>query len=169
MEVISIAQAPDYATTIHEAHIRRELISVGDTVIHDASHPDVDVPASTQIEAAEAALFRLAETDQSGSGLRGFDTIIAASINQADIARKSDGHLSGTSTGLTDLNNLLGGLHRSDLSDHSCRTPGNGQDGAGDQYGFSHRNDDPYRRNGSACRLFLAGNGSRTARNTNSE
>ena len=69
--VISIAQAPDYATTIHEAHIRRELISVGDTVIHDASHPDVDVPASTQIEAAEAALFRLAETDQSGSGLRG--------------------------------------------------------------------------------------------------
>lgn len=113
--VISIAQAPDYATTIHEAHIRRELISVGDTVIHDASHPDVDVPASTQIEAAEAALFRLAETDQSGSGLRGFDTIMAASINQADIARKSDGHLSGTSTGLTDLNNLLGGLHRSDL------------------------------------------------------
>ena len=72
--VISIAQAPDYATTIHEAHIRRELISVGDTVIHDASHPDVDVPASTQIEAAEAALFRLAETDQSGSGLRGFDS-----------------------------------------------------------------------------------------------
>ena len=40
---------------------------------------------------------------------------MAASINQADIARKSDGHLSGTSTGLTDLNNLLGGLHRSDL------------------------------------------------------
>ena len=113
--VISIAQAPDYAITIHEAHIRREVISVGDAVIHDASHPDVDLPASTQIEAAEAALFRLAETDQSGSGLRGFDTIMAASINQADIARKSDGHLSGSSTGLTDLNNLLGGLHRSDL------------------------------------------------------
>ena len=92
--VISIAQAPDYAITIHEAHIRRELISVGDAVIYDASHPDVDLPASTQIEAAEAALFRLAETDQSGSGLRGFDTIMAASINQADIARKSDGHLS---------------------------------------------------------------------------
>ena len=31
------------------------------------------------------------------------------------MARKSDGNLSGTSTGLTDLNNLLGGLHKSDL------------------------------------------------------
>jgi replicative DNA helicase len=113
--VISISQAPDYARTIYEAHLRRELILVGDTIIHDAGHPDVDVPAMTQIETAEAQLFRLAETDQSGSGLRGFETVVAASINQADIARKSDGHLSGASTGLTDLNNLLGGLHRSDL------------------------------------------------------
>lgn len=113
--VISISQAPDYAHTIHEAHLRRELITVGDTMINDASHPDVEVPASTQIETAEAQLFRLAETDQAGTGLRGFDSVIAATINQADIARKSDGHLSGVSTGLTDLNNLLGGLHRSDL------------------------------------------------------
>jgi len=113
--VISIAQAPDYAHTIHEAHLRRQLIGVGDGMIHDASHPDVDVPASTQIEAAEAQLFKLAETDQTGSGLRGFESVIAATINQADIARKSDGHLSGASTGLTDLNNLLGGFHRSDL------------------------------------------------------
>lgn len=113
--VISIAQAPDYARTIHEAHLRRELITVGDGIVHDASHPDVDVTAQTQIESAEAQLFRLAETDEAGSGLRSFDSVMAASVNQADIARKSDGHLSGASTGLTDLNNLLGGLHRSDL------------------------------------------------------
>ena len=113
--VISIAQAPDYSRIIHEAHLRRELVMVGDTIIHDASHPDVDLPAQTQIEAAEAQLFRLAETDEAGSGLRSFDSVVTASVNQADIARKSDGHLSGASTGLTDLNNLLGGLHRSDL------------------------------------------------------
>ena len=47
--------------------------------------------------------------------MRGFDSVISGSITQADLARKSDGHLSGTSTGLTDLNNLLGGLHKSDL------------------------------------------------------
>ena len=64
---------------------------------------------------AEAKLFRLAETSTSNSGLRSFENIIVASISQADAARKNDGNLSGESTGLTDLNNLLGGLHKSDL------------------------------------------------------
>ena len=113
--VISITQAPDYAKIIYEAHIRRQLILIGDQVILDASQSAVDVPAQKQIETAESQLFRLAETDSVSSGLRGFDTVISGSINQADLARKSDGHLSGISTGLTDLNNLLGGLHKSDL------------------------------------------------------
>ena len=113
--VISITQAPYYADIIHEAHVRRQLILIGDALILDASQPEVDVPASKQIEVAEAQLFRLAETDALSAGLRGFDSVISGSITQADLARKSDGHLSGTSTGLTDLNNLLGGLHKSDL------------------------------------------------------
>ena len=61
--VISISQAPDYAHTIHEAHLRRELILISDQVITDAIQPEVDTPASTQIETAEAHLFRLAEND----------------------------------------------------------------------------------------------------------
>ena len=112
--VISIAQAPDYAQTIYETHLRRELIRIGDEVVNDASHPDVDLTATTQIETAEAKLFQLAETGEAGAGL-GFDSVMAAAINQANIARKSDGNLSGYSTGLTDLNNLMGGLHKSDL------------------------------------------------------
>ena len=39
----------------------------------------------------------------------------AAAINLAAIARKSDGGLSGCSTGLTGLNTKMGGLHKSDL------------------------------------------------------
>ena len=113
--MISITQAPDYANIIREAHIRRQLILIGDAVILNAIQPEVDVPAHKQIETAEAQLFHLAETGASSVGLRGFESVISGSINQADLARKSDGHLSGTSTGLTDLNNLLGGLHRSDL------------------------------------------------------
>ena len=113
--VISITQAPDYAKIIHEAHVRRQLILIGDEVILDASQPEVNVPAHQQIEAAESKLFRLADTDSASVGLRDFDSVISGSISQADLARKSDGHLSGTSTGLTDLNNLLGGMHKSDL------------------------------------------------------
>ena len=113
--VISIAQSADYALTIYETHLRRELIRIGDDVISDASHPDVDLPATTQIETAEAKLFQLAETGEAGAGLRSFENVAAAAINQAAIALKSDGGLSGYSTGLTGLNTKMGGLHRSDL------------------------------------------------------
>ena len=113
--VISLAQAPDYAATVYETHLRRELIRIGDDVITDASHPDVDLPATTQIETAEAKLFQLAETGEAGLGLKPFDQVAAAAINQAAIARKSEGGLSGCSTGLTGLNTKMGGLHKSDL------------------------------------------------------
>ena len=113
--VISIAQAADYASTIYETHLRRELIRIGDDVISDASHPDVDLPATHQIETAEAKLFQLAETGEAGAGLRSFENVSAAAINQAAIALKNDGGLSGYSTGLTGLNTKMGGLHRSDL------------------------------------------------------
>ncbi len=36
-------------------------------------------------------------------------------IESADAAYKRDGHLTGVSTGLVDLDKLLGGLHKSDL------------------------------------------------------
>jgi len=78
--VISITQAPDYAKIIHEAHVRRQLILIGDEVILDASHPEVDVPAHQQIETAESKLFRLADTDSTRVGLRGFDWVISGGI-----------------------------------------------------------------------------------------
>ena len=113
--VISLAQSADYAVTIYEAHLRRELIRIGDDVIEGAIHPDVDLSATKQIETAEAKLFQLAESGEAGAGLRNFESVTAAAVNMAAIARKSDGGLSGVSTGLTDLNAKMGGLHRSDL------------------------------------------------------
>ncbi|GIS14745.1 MAG: hypothetical protein CM15mP117_01770 [Alphaproteobacteria bacterium] len=48
-------------------------------------------------------------------GLRPFLSVLTETIKRAEIAANSDGHLSGLSTGLTGLNNLLGGMHKSDL------------------------------------------------------
>ena len=72
--VISITQAADYAHTIYEAHIRRELILIGDEVIFDASQPTIDAPANLQIEAAEAKLFKLAETEIKAPGYAALTT-----------------------------------------------------------------------------------------------
>ncbi|MBT5574103.1 replicative DNA helicase [Alphaproteobacteria bacterium] len=113
--VISISDAPDYAQLIHNNYLRRELIRISDTVIKDASQPDIDNSAFRQIEAAEQYLFNLAENDMAETGLRPFVSVLTETIRQAEIAANSDGHLSGLSTGLTGLNNLMGGMHKSDL------------------------------------------------------
>ena len=113
--VISISEAGDYAGAIFDAYLRRELIKISDKITADANQQDLDMPVQNQIEAAEQYLFSLAENDSSESGLRAFDQILAKTVEMAEQAANSDGHLSGVSTGLTDLNKLLGGLHKSDL------------------------------------------------------
>ena len=113
--VISVAEAPDYGSIIYETYLRRELIKVADQIAHEAGRSEMDVSASMQLEKAEQYLFNLAENDTPETGLRGFNNVLTATIAMAETAAKSDGHLSGVSTGLTDLNKLMGGMHRSDL------------------------------------------------------
>ena len=71
-------------------------------MIHDAQRPDIGIPAQTQIEAAEQHLFTLAEDDTVDKGLKSFDLVLTETINIAEAATKTEGHLSGVSTGLTD-------------------------------------------------------------------
>ena len=113
--VISVSEAPDYGEIIYESFLRRELIKVADQIAHEAGRSDMDMPASMQLEKAEQYLFNLAENDTAETGLRGFKNVIDATIQMAETAIGNDGHLSGVSTGLTDLNKLMGGMHRSDL------------------------------------------------------
>ena len=113
--VISVSEAPDYGKIIYESFLRRELIKVADQIAHEAGQSDMDMPASKQLEKAEQYLFNLAENDTAETGPKGFSQVLEATITMAETALKNDGHLSGVSTGLTDLNKLMGGLHRSDL------------------------------------------------------
>jgi len=113
--VLFLSDAPDYAEDIRQCFLRRSLIKISDTVIHKARTADLDVSAETQIEEAEQELFTLAESDQPSSGLSPFRLSLVKAIEMAENARKSRGGLSGIGTGLNSLNNLMGGLQRSDL------------------------------------------------------
>ena len=113
--VISVSEANDYGGIIYENYLRRSLIKIADQIAHEAARPDMDQPATQQLEKAEQYLFNLAENDTVDTGLRGFESVLTGAIEMAQMAANSDGHLSGVSTGLTDLNKLMGGLHRSDL------------------------------------------------------
>src|SRR6201986_893343 len=68
-----------------------------------------------QIEEAEKQLFELAEKGRYDGGFQAFNAATAAAIEMAAEAFKRDGSLSGTATGFTDLDRMMGGLQRSDL------------------------------------------------------
>jgi len=112
---VTIINAVDYGRTIHDLHLRRELIALGEDVVNDAFQPDLDISASDQIETAEQRLYNLAEVGQTEGGFKSFKAAVVEAIDMAEVALKRDSHVSGVATGFKDLDRLLGGLHPSDL------------------------------------------------------
>jgi len=110
------ANAPDYARAIYDLALRRELIRIGGDITATAQQVgDSEQTARDQIEFAEQRLYTLAETGGTTSGLGSFSDALRGAIEMAAEAYSRDGGLAGISTGLIDLDKMLGGLHRSDL------------------------------------------------------
>ncbi len=112
--VVGIINAEQYGRLIHDLFIRRQLIALGEDVVNDAFDESGDASADDQIRKAEEGLYQLATTGDTAKGFTPFKTALKLSLNMADAAHKASG-LSGVTTGLLDLDNLLGGLHNSDL------------------------------------------------------
>ncbi len=110
------ANAPDYARAVYDLALRRELIRIGGDITATAQQVgDSEQTARDQIESAEQRLYTLAETGETTSGLGSFSDALRGAIEMAAEAYSRDGGLAGISTGLIDLDKMLGGLHRSDL------------------------------------------------------
>jgi replicative DNA helicase len=107
------ANAPDYARLVYDLALRRDLIRIGGDIIKDAPDPETD--AKTQIEQAEQSLYTLAETGKSSTGFVSFSEALTGAVKMAEEAFQRDGKLAGLSTGLSDLDRQIGGLHKSDL------------------------------------------------------
>ena len=105
----------DYAKLIHDLSLRRELIDIGSEMVQKATRSDLDEPGESQIQEAEKKLFSLAERGAGAQGFQSFNSALATSIETATLAFKRDGKIAGVPTGLTDLDRMLGGLHKSDL------------------------------------------------------
>ncbi len=110
----TIINVGDYAKVIRDLSIRRQLITLGEDVVNGSYETDIDKPATALIEKAEEQLFSLAEAGQAERAFLGFNEAISASIRMAEAAKRHGG-LSGVGTGLRDIDDKLGGLHRSDL------------------------------------------------------
>ncbi|MBO6603263.1 MAG: replicative DNA helicase [Roseicyclus sp.] len=115
LSAIATSAARDYAQLIHDLALRRELIDLGRTIADRAQTVRDDATPDEQIVEAEADLFKLAS---SGTTSRGFQSFLRALTDAVDIANAAynrGGGLAGISTGLVDMDKMLGGLHNSDL------------------------------------------------------
>jgi replicative DNA helicase len=112
---ISAFAARDYAQMIYDLAIRRELIQLGRDISAKAARVEVASEPREQIVEAEQALYKLAEQGTSESGFQSFLKAVTDAVLVANQAYQRDGGLAGVSTGLTDLDKKLGGLHKSDL------------------------------------------------------
>ena len=90
-------------------------IDLGEEVVNGAFGGDVDETALHQIENAEKKLFELATTGQTEGGFKPFRAALTEATIAAEAAYHRVGQLTGVASGLFQLDQLLGGLHRSDL------------------------------------------------------
>jgi replicative DNA helicase len=134
--VVSIINTEHYGRLIRDLHMRRKLIDVGETIVNDAHDSNIKESAEAQIENAEKQLFDLAMTGENKTQFASIGDALKVSLTSAEAAFKRDSHVVGITTGLKDLDMLLGGLHPSDLLIIAGR-PSMGKTGLGTNIAFS--------------------------------
>ena len=111
----STRQALEYSKLIYDLYVKRELIKISENIIDSAKLNDLDQDGQKIIENFEKSLFDLAEKGSFSSSLVKFDEAMKLTIEMASNAYKNEEGIVGVPTGMTDLDDRLGGLHKSDL------------------------------------------------------
>ena len=111
----TVVNVEQYGRIVYENAMRRDLINLGQSITDSAFIEDLDNPVSRQIEVAEQKLFDMATAGTSEREVASIATALQAALQEAEVAYKADGKLSGLTTGLDALDKSISGLHHSDL------------------------------------------------------
>ena len=112
----STKQALDYAKIIHEMYLRRELVLISNKLSSETLNANKHQQnAEAIIENTEKSLFDLAERGSFSQSFLKFNKALDQTIEMATKAMQNDQGIVGVPTGLTELDEKLGGLHKSDL------------------------------------------------------
>ena len=110
-----LSNATTYGKLIYDLYQRREILKISDEITNEANSFDLETNASQIIEKAEVKLYNLSSTGETDQDFKKFSTSLVEAINSAESAYKREGQFSGIPTGFTDLDQLLGGFHKTDL------------------------------------------------------
>ena len=107
--------ARDFANQIYDLALLRELVAVGRNMAERAFDTSEAETPKAQIEAAEVALYKVAEEGGEAGSVKTFGQATRMAVELAEKALNAGGGLSGVTTGLDSVNAKTGGLHHSDL------------------------------------------------------
>jgi replicative DNA helicase len=107
--------AVDFARLVYDTALRRKMIETAEELIAKAGSAAGDVLPDDLIEEAEVALSGLAERGRAQEHQKSATDAAIEAVNLIAAAYQRDGGMAGLSTGLTDLDNLIGGMAPSDL------------------------------------------------------
>ncbi len=111
----AIIDIADYGRLIHDLALKRELSMLGEDIVSRVYKNEEKTSASEQIEIAESSLFKLSEHGNGRSDFRSISISLKETLDKTVLAKQRDSHISGVSTGLSDLDKILSGMQQSDL------------------------------------------------------
>ena len=111
-EVITTANAVQYAKIIQEKSIYRQLIKAGSEIVENSLNEKFD--GEKVLDEAEQMIFDIGKQRQSKDYSK-IQNILEKNIQNIEEAQKSGGKLPGLSTGFADLDRMTSGLQKSDF------------------------------------------------------
>ncbi len=110
----SVANVTAYADIVREKSVQRQLIGVAGEIA-DAAYQPGEREVSDLLDFAETRVFSIAEQTAAEGGPEAMRSVVVRAVEKIDSLFHKGDAITGTPTGLTDLDELTSGLQEADL------------------------------------------------------
>ena len=104
-----------YSQLLSDLYIRRQLINISEETLEESKNKELEISGTNILENTERKLFEIAERGEFQRSFVTFKDALKETIDMATAAYKNDQGIVGVPSGLRDLDDRLGGLHKQDL------------------------------------------------------
>ncbi len=104
-----------YSQLLSDLYVRRQLINISEETLEESKNKDLEISGINILENTERKLFEIAERGEFQRSFVTFKEALKETIDMATAAYKNDQGIVGVPSGLSDLDDRLGGLHKQDL------------------------------------------------------
>lgn len=113
--MVTVINARDYAATIYDLWLRRQMLDMLEHYRQQVTAFDLDTAAADVLEQLEQSVFMLDEDGARSQPIKSLVAAVTGAIERAESAAKNGRAVSGVTTGFRDLDYRTGGLQPADL------------------------------------------------------